>query len=760
MVDGLDKVTGHTRYGTDVVLPGMLVGAILRSPYPHARIVSIDKSRAEALPGVIAVLTGSDTEGRTFGFHGIVAPRLADKMPLERDKVRFIGDEVAAVAAVDYVTARKALLLIDVEYDPLEAVFDPVEAIDPAAPTIHESVHRNTFDEFHFHAGDVDVGLAQADIVVQATFRTQAVSPAAMETHQALAEWDARGRLTMYASTQMPFQLRGHLAAVLGISEGQVRIVKMPMGGGFGSRMEMHPIDPICALLARATRRPVRIVYSREEEFIATSHRHPFIIEGRLGARRDGTMTGLDLRFLVDGGAYVAQSLGVARVAAINAATLYRIANVSVRSRTVYTNKPYPSAFRGYGNPQGTFALESLVDELAEELQADPVDLRIQNGNQPDSETALGQRITSCGYEQALRKGREVARWADPRSGARVREGKAIGLGVATTINVGGGARDRGGSDASGAIVILRDDGSASVMTGGQEIGTGGLTAFTQIAAEELGLSIEHVTISNSDTDAMPWDLGCHAQRNVFCAGNGVLLAAREARAELLREAETQLGIPARDLTLTNGAVHAEGVSGPVASIGDIVRTAHLRKGSSLVWGKGFYDPPTEQTDPSGHGNKSGAYSFGAQFVEVEIDLETGIVDVTNVVAAYDVGRAINPAGVEGQIYGGVLQGLGQALFEEMRYADGQLMNPNFAAYRLPSTQDAPNITPIIIETGDPEGPYGAKGVGESTVVPTCAAVANAVFDAIGVRFRSLPIHPWDVLAALEARGADPRLAP
>lgn len=749
MVDGPDKVTGRTVYGTDYWKPGTLVGAILRSPYPHARIAAIDATRAEALPGVAAAITAADTSGRTFGFHAVVSPRLADKMPLERDKVRFIGDEVAAVAAVDLATAREALQLIDVDYEPLDAVFEPSEALRPGAPVIHENIALNVIDEFHFGSGDVALGFAEADVIVEDVFRSQAVSPSALETHQAFAEWDARGRLTMYASTQMPFQLRAHLAAVLGLSEGQVRIVKMPMGGGFGSRMEMHPIDPICALLARKAGRPVKITYTREEEFVSTSHRHPFDIKGRIGARRDGTMTALELEFLIDSGAYVAQSLGVARVGAINAATLYRIPHTAVHSQTVYTNKPYPSAFRGYGNTQGTFALESLVDELAEQLGIDAVDLRIQNGNRPESVTALGQLITSCGYEETLRRGRDASRWSELRR-RRGRSGsKAVGIGVATTINVGGGARDRGGSDASGAIVIMRDDGSASVLTGGQEIGTGGITAFVQIAAQELGIPVEQVTVSNSDTDVIPWDLGCHAQRNIFCAGNGVLLAARDARQELLRQAEAQLEIGAEDLELADGKVYARGMGEPVATIADVVRHAHLRQGGSLVWGKGFYDPPTEQTDSQGHGNKSGAYSFGSQFVEVEVDVETGLVEVTRVVAVHDVGRAINPAGVAGQIYGGVVQGLGQALSEEMVYADGQLMNPNFASYRLPSTMDSPPIEAIIVESGDPAGPYGAKGVGECTIVPTCAALANAVYDAIGVRFTSLPIHPWDIQAAM-----------
>jgi xanthine dehydrogenase molybdenum-binding subunit len=704
------------------------------------------------LPGVFAVVTARDVGDKTFGFHGRVSPQLADKMPLAAEKVRFIGDEVAAVAAVDLASLHRALRLIDVEYELLDPVFDPITAMAEGAPRVHDNVDGNVFDAFQFGSGDVRKGFAEADVIVERQFATQAVSPAAMETHQAIAEWDARDRLTMYASTQMPFQLRAQLAGVLGLPEGSVRVVKMPMGGGFGSRMEMHSIDPICALLARKARRPVKITYSRLEEFVATSHRHPFTIKGRLGARRDGSLTALELHMVIDGGAYAAQSFAVARVGAVNGATLYRIPHTAVHSQTVYTNRSWSSAYRGFGNTQVTFALESLVDELADALGIDAVDFRLKNGNRGMTQTAMGQAITSCGYEAALRAGRDASGWSKIRGRRRLRRGRAVGIGLGTSINVGGGARDRGGSDGSGAILTLRNDGSASLITGGQEIGTGSSTALSQIVAEELGISVNEVTVSNSDTDVMPWDFGCHAQRNIFCAGNAVLAAAREARGKLARQASKQLGIGWREVRLSGGKVYVQGRPRPIATIADVVRRAQLPPEAELIWGRGFYDPPSVRLNDKGHGNKSGAYSFGAQFVEVEVDLETGLIEVKRVVAAHDVGTAINPAGVKGQIYGGVMQGIGQALFEEMRFVGGQMVNPTFTDYRLPNALDAPEIAAIVLETNDPQGPYGAKGVGESTAVPTCAAVANAVYDAIGIRFTSLPIYPWDVQAAISGR--------
>lgn len=752
-VDGREKVTGSLVYGSDFTLPGALVGKILRSPYAHARIVRIDTSGAEALPGVRAVITAADTPQRPFGFQSAGNPRLADKLPLERDKVRFIGDEVAAVAAEDEDTALEALALIEVEYEELPAVFDPEEARSEGAPLIHEQIARNVIDVFDYGEGDVVAAFAEADVVVEREFFSSPVAPVPMETHQALASWDANSRLTMWASIQMPFLLRAHLAGALGIDDGDVRILKMPMGGGFGSRMEMHPLDPIAALLARKAGRPVRIVYSRREEFIGTRFRHPMRVKVRLAARRDGTMTALDMDLLTDSGAYVAQALGVARVGAVNAMTLYRIPSTRVHSEIVYTNNPYASAYRGYGNPQTTFALESIVTELADILGMDEIDLRIRNGNQPGTSTYLGQIIQSCGYAESLQRGREASNWDGIRSRRPRRGNKVRGIGIGTAINVGGGARDQGDSDSSGAVVIMQDDGSVTVNTGGQEIGSGGSTVFTQIAAEELGVALDRVHIVNSDTDVMPWDIGAHAQRNVFCAGNAVRNACVEARAVLLEEIGRQFEIDPRDIVVRDDQAWATGNPTPLARIGAIARAAHFRSGGRLIWGKGFYDPPTVKTDNRGHGHKSGAYSFGAQFAEVEVDLETGAVRVLRMVGAHDIGFAINPAGVEGQIEGGMTQGFGQAMTELIHMEQGEILNPMMHSYGIPTAADAPPIVSLLIESGDAEGPYGAKGVGEITVVPTCAAIANAIHDATGVRLTRMPFTPERVYAALVEAG-------
>lgn len=756
-IDAEEKVTGQTVYGHDFTVPRALVGKIVRSPYPHARIVRIDTSKAEAVPGVKAVVTAADTPLITYGFQSASNPALADKLPLENEKVRCIGDEVAAVAAEDAATAASAAELIEVEYEQLPAVFDTSSARQQGAPSVHDSCPDNIADAFEYGAGDVDVGFAAADCIVERSYYTQPVAPAPMETHQSLCRWDARGRLTLWSSTQMPHLLRAHMARLLAIDERDVHVIKMPMGGGFGARMEMHSIDPICAVLARKAQRPVRIIYTRYEQFAATRFRHPFEMTVRIGAKSDGTMVALDLRQELENGAYVAQAAGVARVSAVNAATLYRIPDVRVRSETVYTNNPYPSAFRGYGNVQGTFALECVVDELAGELDMDAVDLRMMNGNVTGEPTYMGQRIDSCGYRECLERGRVASNWDEIR-GKRLTEGrKARGIGVGTTINVGGGARDQGDSDASGAIVLMRDDGSVNVISGGQEIGTGGTTVFAQIVAEELGVTVDRVVVENGDADLMPWDIGCHAQRNVFCAGNAVKIAAESALDILRGEVERQLDLTRGEYELRDNAVWVDGDDAPRSSIAQIAYNCHFRQGGQFIWGKGFYDPPTTKTNELGHGHKSGAYSFGAQFVEVEVDLDTGQVDVVKVTAAHDVGKAINPAGVEGQIEGGVVQGLGQGLTEELVFRDGELLNPAFSSYKLPTAADVPEIESIIVESNDPEGPYGAKGVAECTIVPTCPALANAVEDAVGVRVRRLPILPEKVLAGMSGDESEER---
>ena len=750
-LDGLDKVLGRAVYGVDVELPGMLVGKILRSPLPHARIRGIDASRARRVPGVRAILTGADTPRIPYGFFKHQNPRFADKLPLETDKVRFVGDEVAAVAADDEDAADEALTLVEVDYEDLTPVFDLDGALAPGAPLVHDDVPGNVPAVVRRGAGDIDRGWREAEVVVERRYSTHAVAPCCLEPHQAVASYDpVSGVVTLWSSTQMPFQLRAHLADVLGLPEGKVRIIKTTMGAGFGSRMEMHAPDPIASLLSLRTRRPVRIVYTRAEEFQATRFRHPFRFDCRIGLRRDGTITALAAKALVDSGAYLSQATGVASVAGTNPFTIYKVPAFRFEGTIVYTNKPYGGAYRGYGNPQGTFAVDSLMDEAAAELGLDPVELRRRNLYAPGDVAALGFRFGTCAQRECLEA--VVAALAPG-----VERPRGRGVGIAGLFGPAGGTRVHGNSDGCGAILKLEDDGTLQVMTGGQEIGQGGTTVMAQIAAETVGVPYAAVRVESSDTNLIPWDLGTHGSRNTFIAGNAVAGAGRKLRGRILDIAADLLGAGPEDLVAAEGRVFVQTAPERAVTVSEVAKAAHYRHHGSLLIAEHFYDPPTEEPNAQGYGNKSAAYAFGFHGAEVEVDEETGEVRVLRVVAAHDIGRAINPRGVQGQVEGGVAQGLGFALMENMFADDGATLLSNLQDYKIPAALDVPEaIETILVEHPDPEGPYGAKGVAEPGIIPVAAAIVNAVANAVGVRVRDLPATPEKVLAGLAARGARP----
>jgi xanthine dehydrogenase molybdenum-binding subunit len=750
-LDGPDKVLGHAVYGVDVELPGMLVGKVLRSPLPHARIASIDAARARRLPGVRAVLTGADTPRIPYGFFKHQDPRFADKLPLETEKVRFVGDEVAAVAAIDEDTALEALSLIDVEYEELPAVFEVDEALAAGAPLVHDGAPGNVAAVVRRGAGDLERGWHEAEVVVERRYSTHAVAPCCLEPHQAVASYDpVSGVVTLWASTQMPFQLRAHLADVLGLQEGKVRIIKTTMGAGFGSRMEMHAPDPIASLLSLRTRRPVGIVYTRAEEFQATRFRHPFRFDCRIGLRRDGRITALEARAVVDSGAYLSQATGVASVAGTNPFTIYKVPAFRFEGTIVYTNKSYGGAFRGYGNPQGTFAVDSLIDEAAAELGLDPVELRRRNLYMPGDVSALGFRFGTCAQRQCLEAVAEALSVHAERPRGR-------GVGIAGLFGPAGGTRVHGNSDGCGAILKLEDDGTLQVLTGGQEIGQGGTTVVAQIAAETVGVPYESVRVESSDTNLIPWDLGTHGSRNTFIAGNAVAGAGRKLRDRMLEIAGELLGTGPDALAAANGRVFVRAAPERAVSVAEVARAAHYRHHGSLLIAEHFYDPPTEQPDARGYGNKSAAYAFGFHGAEVEVDEETGEIRVLRLVAAHDIGRAINPKGVEGQIEGGVAQGLGFALMETLFADDGHTVLSNLQDYKIPAALDVPEaIETVLVEMPDPEGPYGAKGVAEPATIPVAAAIVNAIANAVGVRIRDLPATPEKIVEGLAQAGAGP----
>ncbi|MEE8449729.1 MAG: xanthine dehydrogenase family protein molybdopterin-binding subunit [Thermodesulfobacteriota bacterium] len=745
-VDGFDKVTGKAVYGTDIKLPRMLVGKILRSPLPHARILHIDTSLAKRLPGVKAVLTGLDTPQIKFGFFKHQDHKFGDCHPLKCDKVRCIGDEVAAVAAVDEDIAQEALGLIKVDYEELPPVFDPEDALKPGAPLVHEEAGSNLLTTINIVSGDVDAAFARASVVVEDSFRTQPVHPCCLEPKQAVADFSPAGTLTFYSSTQMPFFMRRDLADTVGLEESKVRVIKTTMGGHFGSRMEMHPLDPICALLSQAAGRPVRIVYTREEDFTASRFRHPMTLRLKMGASRDGKLLATDMKVTLDSGAYCSQALGVANVIGTNALLIYPLPNLRYVSDIVYTNNPYGGSFRGYGNPQGTFAVEAVIDTLAEELGLYPLELRRRNAWKSGDVSILRQVMTSCGFDQCLDEVTKRCRW----DGKSSRAGQ--GSGLAGFLHVGGGARVHGNNDGCGAWVKVEDNGGVTLITGAQEIGQGGNTILSQIVAEELGVPLASIKVQNTDTDTMPWDLGCHASRTTFVGGNAALAAAKEAKAQLLEAAAAKLEASVGDLLIQEGKIFVAGSPERCLTIAEAAHAHHYRQGGSSVIGKAFYDPPSEEPR-KGIGNRSAAYAFGFQAAELSVDGETGQVDIQKMVAAHDLGRAINPMLAEGQLEGAVVQGMGYALMEELTFDSGKIANASFADYALPSALDIPSQEIVLVESIDPQGPFGAKGLGESGLVPTAPAIANAVYAATGVRIKELPLTPEKVFNAIKRKG-------
>ncbi|MGD2253486.1 MAG: xanthine dehydrogenase family protein molybdopterin-binding subunit [Anaerolineales bacterium] len=757
-LDAPDKASGRATYTHDVRLPGMLHGRILYSTHPHAEIVRIDTSKAEQLPGVKCVLTAADNPPHKFGYG-------KDNTPFKGSRVLSLRDEVAGVVADEAEIAEEALASIEVEYRPLPAVFSVKEALAQGAPLLHPDHGSNLFQNFRYQHGDIKAGEADSEFIEQAEYYLPYVTHACMETTALVADFDPRGRLTLWSPTQIPFLLQRDLSEALGIPGSHIRILQTTVGGAFGKGLDIYPFEPIAALMARKSGKPVRLAFSRHEEFTATPVRQPTEVRVRAGVRKDGKITFRDAHASLDIGAYVSWGTVTPLVMMETTASLYQIPHVRFSAECVYTNNPITGAMRGYGNPQSTFYVETMMDRLAEAVGMDPVDFRILNANEPNTLTPQGLVITSCGMKECLRA---VARSADrdlasadakDTSPQARRPGLSAagstttlrrGIGFAATLNVGGGARIYR-SDGCGAIVKVDDFGHVTLITGSTEIGQGSETVLAQIVAETLGVDPNDIAVINDDTHVKPWDVGVHASRTTFIAGNAAKLAALEARAQVFETAAELLDAKPEDLSAANGMVMVQGDESRSLPMDKVIRRRHFREGGDVIIGNGWYDPPTQLVDKDTYkGNISAAYGFGAQMAEVEVDMETGLVRVLRLVSANDIGRAINPMAIEGQLEGGIQMGLGYALSEELIVKEGKVLNPNFLDYRLFTSADMPQIETIIIETDDPQGPYGAKGVGEMGGTPTAAAIANAIYDATGLRLTQLPITPDRLLVAID----------
>jgi len=744
-IDAVPKVTGEAQYTVDLKMPGMLTGKILRSPHSHALIKSIDTAAAKELKGVRAVIAAQDVPDNLFSFY----QWLADKNIFCTTRVRYVGDEVAAVAAVDEDTAEEALSLIKVEYEPLPAVYDVEEAMRPGAPLVHDDKESNVTWTVQRLFGDPDKALAECDFVVEGKYVTHQVAHTCMEVSNCVARWDVKDRLTIWTNTQAPHTQRQEVARTLGIHKRNVRVINSFMGGGFGSKLVMDMKLPIAAVLSKITGRPVRIVNTRAEEFTTAKARYPYTMYLKTGAK-DGRIVARDLKVIGDAGAYHDKGPATINFASMMFGTLYNVPNMRFEGMLAYTNKEMGTAFRGFGNPQVAFATETQLDELAEKMGIDPVELRLKNSNQAGVETACGAEVCGCGMTECITAAADGIEW-DRKRGKK--DGKTLrGVGLANMVHTGGGGRFYGYNSAE-AFVKLSDEGTVTLITSALDMGQGSHTAMAQIAAEELGVRLADINVLSHDTDLTPYDLGSWGSRATYMNGNAVLAAARDARRAVGEAAAEMLEADTKDIVVEEGMVWVEG-SDEKHDLAEIVEHAVNAHGAPISGTGKFVDKlPAGYTIPTAFIKNIPCFSFGTQAAEVEVDPETGQVHVLRVVAAHETGTTINQTMAEGQIEGGVVQGIGYALVEELVRADGKILNDSFLDYKIPNIGDVPEIKAICIESLGTNGPYGAKGIGEPGLVPTAPAIANAVYDAIGVRFHELPITPDKVLRALQEAG-------
>lgn len=716
------KVTGRAVYGIDLSFPGMLYGKILRSPHPHARIKNIDLSAAAAVPGVRAVLAGKDLQCKPYG---IV---ISDELPLAVDRVRYIGDEIAAVAAVDEKTAERALKAIRVDYELLPAVFTPAEALSEKAPLLHDHFPGNIAWQRILERGNPQVSFREADVVVESSFSIPSVHPGYLEPIACVAISDRYNGLVLHTALQSPDMVRQIIAGVLAVPLSRVRIVGPVMGGGFGGRVYGNlKLYILSALLAVQSGAPVKMQLTREEEFTVGRPMVAAEVNLKMALRRDGTILAREADIITDNGAYSAQAPWVSKTLSERNDSVYRIPNIRTRVRLIYTNKVPTGQYRAYGNQAANFASESLMDMAAKKLGMDPLELRLKNCTQAGDVTVHGLQIKSCALADCLRAAAAEIGWGDKKEGR--------GYGISAAIHANGSIvfdQDFRGASAQARLEL---DGRVTLLTGEQDYGQGTHAAFTQIAARALGLSPEKITVYSRDTAVTPFSLGALAMRQTTIGGRAIQLAAENLREKIIHAASD---LAAEPVLMEGGVVRS--ASGSLVDLSEIASFHHSRTSGLVLVGDGQFVPPLSDYDQTGYGNISVTYSFAAHAAEVEIDRTTGALTVLRIVAAHDSGHILNLTSARGQVLGGVAQGLGLSCYEGYLFDEGRVANASLADYKMPTALDMPAIKPLFIEYADPEGPYGSKGLGEIVQVPVPGAVANAVADAAGDWVRDLPI--------------------
>jgi 4-hydroxybenzoyl-CoA reductase subunit alpha len=770
-IDAWAKVTGQTRYADDLTLPRMAFGRLLRSPHAHARITSIETSRARALPGVYAVITGADLPRVKFG----ILPVSQDEEALCIDKVRMVGDAVAAVAAVDEETAEQACRLIDVQYEPLPALMSIQESLAHPEVRIHEygdgpNVHKNVALQF----GDVEASFAGAHLVREDVFFFEGNTHLPMEQHAALAHWAPDGRLTLWSSTQTPHYVHRLLAKILDVPGAHIRVIAAPVGGGFGGKLDPFAHEIAACKLSQVTGRPVKIACSREEVFYIHRGRHPVLMWIKTGFTRDGDITGCHLKTWLDGGAY--GSYGVASTfytGVINPVT-YKIPVYKFEGARVFTNKPPCGPKRGHGTPQPRFALECQIDKAAEQLGLDPADMRRRIVAEPFTKTANHLTVTTIGLGECLDKVVEASGWRHKRprfmAAARVsdakplwqaRKRKGIGIAASAYMTGAGTAIYWNSMPHSGVVVRADRSGSVTVLCGATDIGQGSDSILAYLPAEVLGLEPNDIHVHPADTSLTPVDLGSYSSRVTLMCGVAAIQAAERLKAVIFKAVAARLGVPVTALVARERHVGVPDDWDKAVPFAQAVELGESMHG--VLAFAGSYAPPRRAGKYKGGGvGPSPCYSYSACVVELTVDEDTGAIELDDVWIAHDIGRALNPLLVEGQVEGSIYMGIGEALMEEQVFRKGVHKTPSMLDYKSPTTLETPEIHTFLVETDDPEGPFGAKEAGQGPLLPVIPAIANAIYQAVGVRIDEVPITPDKIMKGLDLKrqGKSARIGP
>jgi len=752
-VDAMEKVTGQAKYAADYSLPDMLWCKLLRSPYPHARILNIDTSKAERLPGVKGIVTGKDFGGWSWGW----MPATRDETPLAVDKVRYMAEAVAGVAAVDEDTAEQAAGLIKVDYEELPGIFDPEEAMKDGAPKVHDYVKNNISVEYHWNFGDVEKAFAESHLVREDRFRTARATHGYLEPPAILAYYDPTGYITVWASKQSPYFHYRHLAACFKVPLSRVRVIQPFIGGGFGGTKNDSLGGDFCAvLLSKMTGKPVKYVESMEEELATSRRRHSMIIYSKMGVDKDGLLKAVQQRVVADGGGYTAIGPLSMYLVGFMTAIPYKLPHFKYDGYRAFTNNPIGAAMRGHGVTHSRFAAEIQMEMLAEELGIDPVEMRLRNAiDNPKPgeiyETVNEVTIETCGLKQAIKEAVKDPLWRD-RDKMPKKEGViSWGTGISGTSYLGG-ARQMG-HQACAAIIRLCEDGTVNLITGATDCGQGSDTVLCMITAEELGIKLDDVAIKRVDTAYTPVDPGSYGSRVTILAGQATQKAARQVKKQLLEVAAQNWQVKPEDVEIRLGEVFLKSDPEKKMPFIKLARIACYSGTGAVILGTGYSSYGIEPLDlATGTGNGGCSYSFTAHTARVGVDMETGQITTTDFTIASDCGRLLSPIQAEGQIEGGAIQGLGQALYEDFIMDMGKTLNPTFLDYKMPHALDVPNIKLIDIVTDDPFGPFGAKEASEGSIVSAPPAVVSAIHDATGIWFKELPVTPEKIIKALKEK--------